>query len=46
MLPLGVGNDQSGILGAPHFPDFDADEAAIQVGTRAMSTVLWRRLAR
>jgi metal-dependent amidase/aminoacylase/carboxypeptidase family protein len=46
MLLLGVGNQERGILGAPHFPDFDADEAAIQVGTQAMSTVLWSRLAR
>ncbi|HYJ08659.1 MAG TPA: M20 family metallopeptidase [Polyangiaceae bacterium] len=45
MLLLGVGNEERGILGAPHFPDFDADEAAIQVGTQAMSVVLWRRLA-
>jgi metal-dependent amidase/aminoacylase/carboxypeptidase family protein len=46
MLLLGVGNSDHGILGAPHFPDFDADEAAIQVGTQAMSAVLWRRLTR
>ena len=46
MLLLGVANEERGILGAPHFPDFDADEAAIRVGTQAMTGVLWRRLAR
>ena len=46
MLLLGVANEERGILGAPHFPDFDADEAAILVGTQAMTGVLWRRLAR
>jgi metal-dependent amidase/aminoacylase/carboxypeptidase family protein len=46
MLLLGVANEERGILGAPHFPDFDADEAAIRVGTQAMTAVLWRRLAR
>jgi metal-dependent amidase/aminoacylase/carboxypeptidase family protein len=46
MLLLGVANEDRGILGAPHFPDFDADEAAIQVGTQAMTAVLWRRLKR
>lgn len=44
MLLLGVANEEGGILGAPHFPDFDADEAAIRVGTQAMTAVLWRRL--
>lgn len=46
MFLLGVGNEERGVLGAPHFPDFDADEAAIQVGTRAMSVALWQRLSR
>jgi metal-dependent amidase/aminoacylase/carboxypeptidase family protein len=46
MLLLGVANEERGILGAPHFPDFDADEAAIRVGTQAMTSVLWSRLAR
>ena len=44
MFLLGVGNAQRGILGAPHFPDFDADEGAILVGTRAMSVLVLRRL--
>jgi len=44
MFLLGVGNRQRGILGAPHFPDFDADEGAILVGTRAMSVLMLRRL--
>lgn len=45
MFLLGVANPERGILGAPHFPDFDADEEAILVGTKAMSAVLWQRLS-
>jgi metal-dependent amidase/aminoacylase/carboxypeptidase family protein len=45
MFLLGVANAERGILGAPHFPDFDADEAAILVGTKAMSAVLWDSLS-
>jgi len=45
MFLLGVANPERGILGAPHFPDFDADEEAIQVGTRAMSQLIWQRLS-
>jgi metal-dependent amidase/aminoacylase/carboxypeptidase family protein len=45
MFLLGVANPERGILGAPHFPDFDADEEAILVGTKAMSTVVWQRLS-
>jgi hypothetical protein len=26
-------------------PDFDVDESAIEVGTRAMANVIWQRLA-
>jgi metal-dependent amidase/aminoacylase/carboxypeptidase family protein len=46
MFLLGVGNEERGILGAPHFPDFDADEGAIRVGTQAMSVMLLRRMSR
>jgi metal-dependent amidase/aminoacylase/carboxypeptidase family protein len=45
MFLIGVGNEERGILGAPHFPDFDLDEAAIPLATKAMSFVLWQRLA-
>jgi metal-dependent amidase/aminoacylase/carboxypeptidase family protein len=42
---LGVANPERGITGTPHMPDFDVDESAIEVGTRAMANVIWRRLA-
>ncbi|MDY7229587.1 M20 metallopeptidase family protein [Hyalangium rubrum] len=45
MFLLGVANPARGILGAPHFPDFDADEESILIGTKAMSSVLWQRLS-
>ena len=45
MFLVGVANAERGIVGAPHFPDFDVDEAAIRVATQAMSWVVWRRLA-
>lgn len=44
MVLLGVENREKGFSGFPHFPDFDADEDAIVIGTRAMSTVIWDRL--
>src|SRR5260370_41039738 len=40
MFWLGVGVD-----GLPHSPDFQADEAAIAVGARAMAALLAARLA-
>jgi metal-dependent amidase/aminoacylase/carboxypeptidase family protein len=45
MFLLGVANPERGILGAPHFADFDVDEEAILVGTKAMSAVIWQRLS-
>jgi metal-dependent amidase/aminoacylase/carboxypeptidase family protein len=45
MFFLGVANRAKGIAGMPHQPDFDIDEAAIEVGTRAMANVIWQRLA-
>lgn len=45
MFFLGVANPEKGIFGMPHRPDFDVDEAAIEVGTRAMANVIWQRLA-
>jgi amidohydrolase len=45
MFFLGVANLEKGIVGMPHQPDFDVDEAAIEVGTRAMANVIWQRLA-
>jgi metal-dependent amidase/aminoacylase/carboxypeptidase family protein len=38
---LGVANEDKGINGMPHAPDFRADEDAIAVGARAMAAVLW-----
>jgi amidohydrolase len=46
MFLLGVANPSRGFSGAPHFPDFDADEEGIVVGTRAMAAVIWQRLTR
>ena len=45
MFLVGVANHDRGILGAPHFPDFDVDEAAIPIAARAMARVLWQRLS-
>jgi len=45
MFFLGVANPEKHIAGMPHQPDFDVDEAAIEVGTRAMANVIWQRLA-
>jgi metal-dependent amidase/aminoacylase/carboxypeptidase family protein len=45
MFLIGVANAERGILGAPHFPGFDVDEAAIPLATQAMSWVVWRRLS-
>jgi metal-dependent amidase/aminoacylase/carboxypeptidase family protein len=44
MFYLGVANPAAGINGAPHSPDFAADERAIGVGVRAMAGLLVRRL--
>jgi amidohydrolase len=45
MFILGVANPERGIAGVPHSPTYDADEAAIPVGTKAMSLVLWQELS-
>jgi metal-dependent amidase/aminoacylase/carboxypeptidase family protein len=45
MFWLGVANPAAGINGLPHAPDFQADEAAIAVGARAMAALLAARLA-
>ncbi|HZP51679.1 MAG TPA: M20/M25/M40 family metallo-hydrolase [Actinocrinis sp.] len=42
---LGVADAQTGMNGAPHTPDFAADERAIGHGVRAMSSLLIDRLA-
>jgi len=42
---LGVANAESGMNGAPHTPDFAADERAIGFGVRAMAGLLTERLA-
>ncbi|WP_146652500.1 M20 metallopeptidase family protein [Labilithrix luteola] len=46
MVLLGVENREKGFSGFPHFPDFDADEDAIVIGTKAMSTVIWDHLSK
>ncbi|MBM3796765.1 MAG: amidohydrolase [Acidobacteria bacterium] len=43
---LGVGNFQKGINGAVHTPEFDADEDALVLGVRAMTSILLDALAR
>ncbi|MFJ7331224.1 hypothetical protein ACIQVN_33940 [Streptomyces cyaneofuscatus] len=43
-LYLGVANTDAGIDGAPHSPDFAADERAIGHGVRAMTGLLTHRL--
>ncbi len=40
MYWLGVSNPEKGTVGMPHSPQYVADEEAIQVGARAMTTVL------
>ena len=40
MFFLGVANEEKGITAFNHFPDYDIDEAAIEVGTVAMANVL------
>ncbi|MFL6111380.1 MAG: M20 family metallopeptidase [Catenulispora sp.] len=42
---LGVADAESGMNGAPHTPDFAADERAIGHGVRAMTGLLTERLA-
>ena len=44
-LFLGVADAETGINGAPHAPDFAADERAIGHGVRAMTGLLTDRLA-
>nr|WP_307794071.1 transglutaminase domain-containing protein [Actinacidiphila bryophytorum] len=44
-MDLGVADAASGMNGAPHTPDFAADERAIGHGVRAMAALLTDRLA-
>jgi amidohydrolase len=46
MYWLGVSNSEKGTVGMPHSPGYVADEASIQVGSRAMSAVLLDYLVR
>lgn len=46
MFVIGVANPDRGIAGVPHSPDYDADEAAIPLATKAMSLLLWQELSR
>jgi metal-dependent amidase/aminoacylase/carboxypeptidase family protein len=45
MFYLGVADAETGMNGAPHTPDFAADERAIGHGVRAMAGLLTNRLA-
>jgi len=45
MFFLGVANEEKGIAALNHFPDYDIDERAIEVGTVAMSNVLLNYLS-
>ena len=40
MFFLGVTNEEKGIRGINHLPDYDVDEESILIGTKAMSNVL------
>jgi len=44
MFFIGVANAEAGMNGAPHTPDFAADERAISIGVRAMAGLLSSRL--
>ena len=44
MYWLGVANAERGWPGAPHSPDYVADEDSIQAGARAMTAVILHRL--
>jgi metal-dependent amidase/aminoacylase/carboxypeptidase family protein len=44
MFFLGVANPEAGINGAPHTPDFAADERALGIGVRTMAGFLSSRL--
>jgi metal-dependent amidase/aminoacylase/carboxypeptidase family protein len=46
MFWLGVANPKKGISGMPHAPDHAVDEAAIEVGAKAMAAVVWDFLER
>jgi metal-dependent amidase/aminoacylase/carboxypeptidase family protein len=46
MFFLGVANEKKGITAINHSPDYDIDEAAIEVGTVAMANVLLTYLNR
>jgi metal-dependent amidase/aminoacylase/carboxypeptidase family protein len=40
MFFLGVTNEEKGIRGINHLPDYDVDEESILIGTKSMSGVL------
>lgn len=46
MFWLGAANPEKGISGMPHAPDHAVDEAAIEVGAKAMAAVVWNFLER
>jgi len=45
MYWLGVSNPEAGTVGMPHSPDYVADEGALVVGARVMTSILLARLA-
>ena len=44
LLWLGTANAQRGIASLLHTPDYDIDEAALTIGARAMTAILWHFL--
>jgi len=44
MFFLGVANVDKGLRAYNHLPDYDIDESALEIGTAAMSNVLWEYL--
>ena len=45
MFFLGVANEEKGIPAFNHFPDYDIDEEALEIGAAAMANVLLTYLA-
>ena len=44
MCYLGVANDDAGLNGLPHSPDFGADDRAVSVAVQAMASLLTHRI--
>jgi len=44
MCYLGVANDDAGLNGLPHSPDFGADDRAVSLAVQAMASLLTHRI--